>query len=98
MAGYALWFSVYPIDVVKSKIQSGAGPFKGMIDCFSQTWSKQRVKGFTNGLIPTLVRSPFGAFNSDLRSWFANTNLPTDLSPANGATFLFFEMTMRALQ
>ena len=59
-AGYALWFSVYPIDVVKSKIQSGAGVYTGMIDCFSQTWKKQGVKGFTNGLIPTLVRSPFG--------------------------------------
>lgn len=76
IAGYALWFSVYPIDVVKSKIQSGAGVYSGMVDCFSKTWKNQGLKGFTNGLIPTLVRSPF----------------------ANGATFLFFELTMRALQ
>lgn len=60
VAGYALWASVYPIDVVKSKIQSGSGNYTGMMDCFRKTWANQGVKGFTNGLTPTLVRSPFG--------------------------------------
>jgi solute carrier family 25 carnitine/acylcarnitine transporter 20/29 len=64
VAGYALWASVYPIDVVKSKIQSGSGNYTGMMDCFRKTWANQGVKGFTNGLTPTLVRSPFGkSFN-----------------------------------
>jgi hypothetical protein len=52
------------IDVVKSKIQSGAGVYSGMVDCFSKTWKNQGLKGFTNGLIPTLVRSPFGMLYS----------------------------------
>lgn len=52
------------IDVVKSKIQSGAGVYSGMVDCFSKTWKNQGLKGFTNGLIPTLVRSPFGTLHS----------------------------------
>lgn len=79
-AGYALWACIYPIDVIKSKIQTDAidkrkARFRGIVDCARKTWTAQGVKGFTNGLAPTLIRSPF----------------------ANGATFLFFELTMRVL-
>lgn len=79
-AGFALWFSIYPIDVVKSKLQTDAldpakRQYKGMLDCFGKTWRAQGVKGFLGGLEPTLVRSPF----------------------ANGATFVAFELAMRAM-
>ncbi|KAL1413029.1 Mitochondrial carrier protein ymc2 [Vanrija albida] len=78
-AGFALWFSIYPIDVVKSKLQTDAlGPerkYAGMLDCFAKTWRAQGVRGFLGGLEPTLVRSPF----------------------ANGATFVAFELAMRAM-
>lgn len=64
LAGYALWGSIYPIDVVKSKLQTDSldpakRQFRGMLDCFRQTWRKQGWRGFTGGLEPTLVRSPF---------------------------------------
>ncbi|WOO76719.1 putative mitochondrial carrierc [Vanrija pseudolonga] len=79
-AGFALWFSIYPIDVVKSKLQTDAlepskRKYTGMLDCFAKTWRAQGVKGFLGGLEPTLVRSPF----------------------ANGATFVAFELAMRAM-
>jgi solute carrier family 25 carnitine/acylcarnitine transporter 20/29 len=30
-----------------------------MIDCAVKVWRAQGVKGFTGGLAPTLIRSPF---------------------------------------
>ncbi|ORX38374.1 mitochondrial carrier domain-containing protein [Kockovaella imperatae] len=79
-AGYALWGTIYPIDVIKSKLQTDSleplkRQYKGMIDCFAQTYRTQGLKGFTGGLAPTLIRSPF----------------------ANGATFVAFELAMRAM-
>ncbi|WWC90590.1 uncharacterized protein L201_005526 [Kwoniella dendrophila CBS 6074] len=79
-AGYALWFSIYPVDVIKSKLQTDSldstkRTYKGMIDCTRQTWRSQGIKGFLGGLAPTLIRSPF----------------------ANGATFVAFELAMRAM-
>lgn len=63
-AGYGLWFSIYPVDVIKSKLQvDSLDPskriYKGMIDCARQVWKVQGIKGFTGGLAPTLIRSPF---------------------------------------
>lgn len=70
-AGYALWASVYPVDVIKSKIQTDSldpskAKYKGMIDCAVKTWRQGGVKGFTNGLTPTLIRSPFGEFSPNI--------------------------------
>ncbi|WVN86295.1 uncharacterized protein L203_101458 [Cryptococcus depauperatus CBS 7841] len=64
IAGYALWLSIYPVDVIKSKLQTDSLEpsrqiYKGMIDCARQTWRAQGVKGFLGGLAPTLIRSPF---------------------------------------
>ncbi|KAF8322227.1 mitochondrial carrier [Clavulina sp. PMI_390] len=63
-AGYALWAVIYPIDVVKSRLQTDAfsGPerkYNGTLDCVRKVWAREGVKGFTRGLGPTLVRSPF---------------------------------------
>jgi solute carrier family 25 (mitochondrial carnitine/acylcarnitine transporter), member 20/29 len=61
LAGEALWISSYPFDVVKSKMQSdGFGPgqrYKGMRDCFGQTWRAEGARGFWKGIGPTLVRA-----------------------------------------
>lgn len=72
--------SIYPVDVIKSKLQTDSldkskQQYKGMIDCAIKTWRGQGWRGFTGGLAPTLIRSPF----------------------ANGATFLGFELAMRAM-
>jgi len=79
-AGYALWFSIYPVDVIKSKLQTDSiNPlqrhYAGMVDCARKVWNQQGWRGFTGGLAPTLIRSPF----------------------ANGATFVAFELAMRAM-
>ncbi|KAF8915475.1 mitochondrial carrier [Mucidula mucida] len=80
-AGYALWAVIYPIDMVKSRMQTdGFSPSTGQKysstwNCVSTVWRTEGIKAFTRGLGPTLIRSPF----------------------ANGATFLGFEMAIRVL-
>lgn len=61
LAGEALWLSSYPLDVVKSKMQSdgfGKGQrYKGMNDCFRQTYRAEGLRGFWKGIAPTLLRA-----------------------------------------
>lgn len=80
-AGYALWAVIYPIDMIKSRMQTdGFTPSTGQKyasarDCVRKVWRTEGIGAFTRGLGPTLIRSPF----------------------ANGATFLGFEMASRLL-
>lgn len=61
LAGEALWLASYPMDVVKSKMQTdGFGKemrYKTMRDCFAQTWKAEGMGGFWRGLGPTLLRA-----------------------------------------
>ena len=61
LAGEALWLASYPLDVVKSKMQSdGFGSsmrYKSMSDCFRQTWKAEGIRGFWKGIGPTLLRA-----------------------------------------
>lgn len=61
LAGDALWLSSYPLDVIKSKLQSdGFGTdakFKGSLNIASQIWKTQGVLGFWRGIGPALVRA-----------------------------------------
>ncbi|KAL1742201.1 mitochondrial carrier domain-containing protein [Schizophyllum fasciatum] len=81
LAGYALWAVIYPIDMIKSRMQTdGFSPatgqkYKSAVDCLRTVWRTEGLPAFTRGLIPTLIRSPF----------------------ANGATFLGYELATRAL-
>ncbi|EGO00383.1 hypothetical protein SERLA73DRAFT_180964 [Serpula lacrymans var. lacrymans S7.3] len=81
-SGYALWAIIYPIDMIKSRMQTdGFSPSTGQKyasarDCVRKVWKSEGISAFTRGLGPTLIRSPF----------------------ANGATFLGFEMANRMLQ
>ncbi|KAJ6538860.1 mitochondrial carrier domain-containing protein [Mycena vulgaris] len=80
-AGYALWAIIYPIDMIKSRMQTDGfsaatgQKYKSSIDCVRTVWRTEGIAAFTRGLTPTLIRSPF----------------------ANGATFLGFEMASRVL-
>lgn len=59
-AGVCFWFSVFPIDVIKTKIQidSFATPqYKSTLDAVKQTYRTQGFKGFWGGLAPCLVRA-----------------------------------------
>lgn len=61
LAGEALWLGSYPLDVVKSKMQTdGFGAdqrYRTMRDCFAQTWRREGMGGFWRGLGPTLLRA-----------------------------------------
>ncbi|TFK74289.1 mitochondrial carrier [Pluteus cervinus] len=80
-AGYALWFVIYPIDMIKSRMQTDGftaatgRKYSSTLDCVRTVWRTEGLNAFTRGLTPTLIRSPF----------------------ANGATFLGFEMASRLL-
>jgi len=80
-AGYTLWAVIYPIDVIKSRMQTdGFSPsdgqkYRSALHCVRTVWKAEGFSGFTRGLGPTLIRSPF----------------------ANGATFFGFEMANRFL-
>lgn len=80
-AGYALWAVIYPIDMIKSRMQTDGfsaadgQKYKSTLDCVRTVWRTEGIGAFTRGLGPTLIRSPF----------------------ANGATFLGFEMANRLL-
>jgi len=61
LAGVAFWVGCYPLDVVKSKLQSdGFGPaarYRNTWAVFVETWQHGKVKGFFRGLAPTLIRT-----------------------------------------
>jgi solute carrier family 25 carnitine/acylcarnitine transporter 20/29 len=61
LAGYALWITVFPMDVVKSKIQTDSmgkeRQFSSMADCFRKTYAAQGIRGFYRGLVPCLLRA-----------------------------------------
>ncbi|KDN51375.1 putative YMC1-protein of the mitochondrial carrier family [Tilletiaria anomala UBC 951] len=63
-AGVALWLSAYPLDIVKTRMQTDAlnpaeRQYKGPLDCARQIYRSAGVGGFFRGLTPTLVRAPF---------------------------------------
>ncbi|KAF8513620.1 mitochondrial carrier [Gautieria morchelliformis] len=80
-AGYALWACIYPIDVIKSRMQTDGfsaatgRKYDSTIHCIRTVLRTEGGGAFTRGLGPTLIRSPF----------------------ANGATFLGFELASRWL-
>ena len=61
LAGEVLWISSYPLDVIKSKMQSdGLGEqmrYKTMRDAFGQVWRQEGMVGFWRGVGPALVRA-----------------------------------------
>lgn len=61
LAGEALWLASYPLDVVKSKMQTdGFGKtqrYATMRDCFAQTYRGEGLRGFWRGIGPTLLRA-----------------------------------------
>jgi len=59
-AGVCFWFSVFPIDLIKSKIQidNFSNPqYTSALDCMRQTYKAQGFGGFWRGLGPCLVRA-----------------------------------------
>ncbi|KAF9896630.1 Mitochondrial carrier protein ymc2, partial [Lobosporangium transversale] len=61
-AGYAMWTTVYPIDVIKSKLQtdgftSTTRQYSSAFDCARQTMAKEGIAGFFKGFAPCILRA-----------------------------------------
>ncbi|KAA0198214.1 hypothetical protein HAZT_HAZT002905, partial [Hyalella azteca] len=80
-AGTASWLVTYPIDVIKSRIQSdGAfGPkrYNGMVDCFRTSVKEEGWMVLTRGLNSTLLR----AFPTNAATFFVVTSVLKTFSP-----------------
>ncbi|KAF9402476.1 Mitochondrial carrier protein ymc2 [Podila epigama] len=61
-AGYAMWMTVYPIDVIKSKLQtdgftSSTRQYSSALDCARKTLAKEGAAGFFKGVAPCILRA-----------------------------------------
>ncbi len=61
LSGEILWLSSYPLDVVKSRVQSdGFGDkrkYRNWIDAMKQTIAESGARGLWRGIVPTLLRA-----------------------------------------
>lgn len=60
MAGLAFWGPVYPVDVIKTLIQTDSGAkrkYNGMLDCFRQTVRTGGIGAVYKGIGPCILRS-----------------------------------------
>lgn len=59
-AGLAYWLPVFPIDNIKTRLQSDnltTPKYKGFFDCFAKTVKEGGVKNLYRGLLPCALRS-----------------------------------------
>jgi solute carrier family 25 carnitine/acylcarnitine transporter 20/29 len=61
-AGYALWIPLFPVDVIKSKIQTDgfSGPsrkYAGSLDCLRHIIRQNGISGLYKGFTPCLLRA-----------------------------------------
>uniref|UniRef100_H0W9R4 Mitochondrial basic amino acids transporter n=1 Tax=Cavia porcellus TaxID=10141 RepID=H0W9R4_CAVPO len=60
-AGMLSWLSIYPMDVVKSRLQAdgvrGIQRYRGIVDCARQSFEAEGWRVFTRGLASTLLRA-----------------------------------------
>ncbi|KAI9592984.1 mitochondrial carrier domain-containing protein [Syncephalis fuscata] len=62
IAGICTWASIYPMDVVKSRIQTQSNPLNAQhalsaTECARQLYRQEGWRGFTRGLSVTLIRA-----------------------------------------
>jgi solute carrier family 25 carnitine/acylcarnitine transporter 20/29 len=68
IAGYSWWIPVYPIDVIKSKLQTDSfinPQYKGFFDCLKKTIHNQGIYGLYRGFIPCMIRAIPGFYIYD---------------------------------
>lgn len=60
LSGYTMWLTAYPIDYIKSRLQTDslATPkYKNSLDVIKDTLKTTGVKGFFRGFVPTILRA-----------------------------------------
>jgi solute carrier family 25 (mitochondrial carnitine/acylcarnitine transporter), member 20/29 len=81
LSGVCLWSVIYPLDLVKTRIQKQANltnaqkPFRGWLDCVRKSFRRHGIVGFYSGIEASLLR----AF------------------PVHSMIFLVYECCLRAL-
>ncbi|KAG2197734.1 hypothetical protein INT47_010670 [Mucor saturninus] len=61
-AGYAMWFTIYPIDAIKSKLQTDGfttetRKYSSALDCARKIFATEGAAGFFRGIGPCLLRA-----------------------------------------
>lgn len=75
LAGVMSWVVIYPVDVVKSRLQAdgmsgGEKKYKGLLDCVRKSYKSEGYKGFTKGLNSTIIRAfPTNAATFAVFTW-----------------------------
>lgn len=60
MAGYTYWIFGYPVDLIKTKLQTDSftnPQYKSAFDCIRQTYKTNGVSGFFRGFLPCMLRA-----------------------------------------
>jgi len=62
IAGITAWLAIYPLDLIKSKIQTNLTTqylpgHRGILQCSKQVLKDAGFKGLFKGLMPALIRS-----------------------------------------
>jgi len=58
LAGLMCWGPVYPIDNIKTRIQTDTGnKYKGIIDCSLKVFKGEGLGGFVKGFVPCVARA-----------------------------------------
>ncbi|KAI5951622.1 YMC2 [Candida jiufengensis] len=60
LSGYTLWIAIYPIDVIKSKLQTDAlkgAKYNNALSVIKDVFHRQGIRGFYKGFLPTILRA-----------------------------------------
>jgi len=60
LSGILLWASVFPMDVIKTRIQNDSlerPQYKGIADCAQKLYRSQGLPGFFKGFLPCMLRA-----------------------------------------
>lgn len=57
LAGAASWTAIYPLDVIKSRLQAQPGRYNGMLDCLRRSVAQEGLGILTRGLSATVLRA-----------------------------------------
>lgn len=60
LSGYTLWFGIYPVDVIKCKLQTDLltkPNYRGSLDVFKDIALRAGIRGFYKGFLPTILRA-----------------------------------------
>jgi solute carrier family 25 carnitine/acylcarnitine transporter 20/29 len=56
-AGVLSWLSIYPLDVVKSRLQAQPGHYSGLLDCLKRSVAEEGLGVLSRGLTACLLRA-----------------------------------------